>query len=317
MNWGEFGFGQPAWLLLLPVLLWWFRRKGGAGPVAAITHSSSGLLLALGKRRTGGPGRVLRCLRLVALVLVVSALARPRLPSGEAPDPGKGVDIMLVCDISRSMDTADFTRGAEKITRREALLGAISEFVDNRKNDRVGMIGFGKYAYLLSPLTTDGEWIKNVFRLVELKDATAIGDGILAGVDKLGDAPGRSRVIILVTDGLNNAGSNPIDAGEYARKKGVRIYALEIMDVRRIRSSGFDKSPLSQIATHTGGQYFQASDTGALMQIYRQIDRLEKHAFEESHHTLHDELHPWLVGLAGALLLFEWVAAQTFWRRLP
>ncbi len=320
MNWDQlmgFRFGHPWWLLLLPAVLWWFWRLGRTGETAAVTHSSTSLLARLGAPRTGRPGKILRVLRLVSLLIIVLALARPRIPTGEARDPNKGIDIMLVCDVSGSMDTRDFTQGTKKITRREALLAAISEFVDNRKNDRVGMIGFAKNVYLLSPMTTDANWIKSVFKLVELKGGTAIGDGLYAGVNKLEENPKRSKVIILVTDGLNNEGTNPMDAGEYARKKGVRVYALEIMDIRRIQASAYKKAPLSQIATSTGGQYFQASDTGALMQIYRQIDRMEKHEFESNRYMLFNEWFPWFLALAAALLVFEWIAAQTFWLRIP
>lgn len=319
MNWAEianFGFGQPWWLLLLPLLLWWHLRRR-AEAVPGIAHSSTSPLAHHAARARWRPATLLRCTRTIALALIVFALARPRVPSGDAPDPSKGIDIMLVCDVSKSMDTPDFSQGEKKITRREALLQAISEFVENRASDRIGMIGFALHTYLLSPLTTDGEWIKNVFRLVELKGGTAIGDGIYAGVSKLEENAGRSKVIVLVTDGLNNEGTNPFDAAEYAREKGIRIHALEIMDIRNIRAERATSAPLSQVAARTGGQYFQASDTDALLQIYRQIDRMEKKPFEGSRHTLYDEWWPWLVWTAFALLLFEAVAARTFWMRLP
>ena len=312
-----FGFGQPWWLLLLPALVWWFRHFGGSGPAAAITHSSTGLLVKLGKQPTGRPGRILRMLRFLAMALFIIALARPRLPQGERPDPNKGIDIMLVCDCSLSMDTKDFTIGSQKITRREALLKAISEFVDNRKNDRIGMVGFAPYTYLLSPLTTDGNWIKDVYKMVVLKGGTAIGDGIVAGVDKLEENPSRSKVMILVTDGLNNAGANPLDAADYAKKNGVRIYAVEILNLSRMWAAASGKSPLSIVATKTGGQYFQASDTGALLQIYRQIDRMETREFDNKRYMLYNELFLWLVVPGSLVLLFEWVAGNTFWMRLP
>ncbi len=320
MSWDqikEFGFGHPWWLLLLPVLWWWFRRLGQAGPSAAIAHSSTSLLARLSLPRKGSPGKILRGLRFIALALLIIALARPRVPTGEINDPNKGIDIMLVCDVSLSMDTRDFTLGSKKITRREALLEAISEFVDGRKSDRIGMIGFAKYTYLLSPMTTDANWIKNVFKLVELKNGTAVGDGIFAAVDKLEENDKRSKVIILVTDGINNQGRNPIDAGEYAKEKEVRIYALQIKDIQRVQSSGLEKNELNQIATNTGGQYFQASDTSALKQIYRQIDRMEKHEYDSRRFLLFNEWYPWVLGVAVVLLLFEWLAAQTFWSRLP
>ena len=318
MNLGQFSFGQPWWLLLLPVLFWWFWRKGKAAQSAAILHSTTGLLAQLGKPRKGTPGKILWGLRLLALTLLVLAMARPRVPEGEQENPNKGIDIMLACDISGSMDEKDFTLGTEKISRREALTRAISEFVDNRTSDRIGMVGFGQYTYLLSPLTTDGNWIKDVLKMVVLRmDGTAIGDGIIAGVEKLEENPVRSKVMILVTDGLNNKGNNPLVAAEFAKTKGVRIYALEIMDLRRIRGTGVEKSPLAQVAQKTGGQYFQASDTGSLMQIYRQIDRMEKREIEVNRHMLYHELFLWFVGLAAVLLLFEWIANHTFWLRVP
>lgn len=313
-----FGFGQPWWLLLLPVVVWWWWRRGKAGPSAAILHSTTSVLAGLGKPRKMTPGKVLSGLRLLSLVLLVLAMARPRVPEGMRQDPAKGIDIMLVCDISGSMDEKDFSVGAEKITRREALTRAISEFVDHRTNDRIGMIGFGKNTYLLSPLTTDANWIKDVFKLVQLRmDGTAIGDGIIAGVDKLEENPARSKVMILVTDGENNKGNNPVVAADYAKMKGVRIYALEIMNLARIRGAEVEKSPLAQVAQKTGGQYFQASDTGSLTQIYRQIDRMEKREIEVNRHMLYDEWFLWFVGAAALLLLFEWVAANTFWQRIP
>jgi Ca-activated chloride channel family protein len=123
--------------------------------------------------------------------------------------------------------------------------------------------------------------------------------------------------MILVTDGLNNAGNNPLVAADYAKEKNVRIYALEIMDIRRIRGSGVAKSPLAQVAQKTGGQYFQASDTGSLMQIYRQIDRMEKREIEVNRHMLYHELFLWFVTAGALILLFEWIAAHTFWLRVP
>jgi len=315
---GGFSFGQPWWLLLLPLVVWWLWRQGRSGKSAAILHSTTGLLAQIGKPRKGTPGKVLLGIRLLALTLLVLAMARPRVPEGLRQDPNKGIDIMLTCDISGSMDEKDFTVGTEKITRREALVRAISEFVDNRTNDRIGMVGFGMNTYLLSPLTTDGNWIKEVFKLVELRmDGTAIGDGIIAGVNKLEENPARSKVMILVTDGMNNKGNNPLVAAEFAKTKGVRIYALEIMDIRRIKGAGVEKSPLAQVAQKTGGQYFQASDTGSLIQIYRQIDRMEKREIEVNRHMLYQELFLWFVGAAALLLLFEWIAAHTFWLRVP
>ena len=313
-----FGFGQPWWLLLIPVLAWWFWRLGKNGPAAAITHSSTGLLASLGRPRHGGPGRVLRSLLFVSLALFILALARPRVPQGEQSDPDTGVEIVLAVDCSGSMGTEDFVLGAKKISRRDALLKAISEFVDGRGHDRIGMIGFAKDTYLLSPMTTDGNWIKDVFKLVTLKQTgTAIGDGLVTSVRMFDESHAPSKVIVLVTDGMNNSGCNPLDAAEYARKKGVRVYALEIVSIQGIKTSNAGASPLAQVATKTGGQYFQAANTEALVQIYQQIDRMEKRPFEQNKNMLYDELYLWAVIPGAILLLFELIAANTFWMRLP
>lgn len=313
----SFSFGQPLWLLLLPLLFFLLWRLGNRGSQAAVVHSFAGLIKQLGLAGKASPGRILRGLRVLALVVLIIAMAKPRLEEGSRDDPREGIDIMLVCDISASMDSRDFNVGPKKITRREALMLAISEFVDARVDDHIGMIGFAKDTYLLSPMTTDGEWIKNILGLIDLKGGTAIGDGIRAGTDALSENPDRSRVIILVTDGLNNAGESPLIAGAYAREHGVRIYALEIMSLMRVRASQALTSPLSEVATMTGGQYFQASDTEALLQIYRQIDQLETHEIEAKRHVLYQQLFPWLAAFAGLLLAGVIIAENTFWIRLP
>ncbi len=317
-RWMAFGFGHPFWLVLLPVLAWWFWKLGRSGPAAAVAHSSTGLLAALGAPRRGGPGRVLRSIQFAAAVLFVIALARPRVPQGEQDDPNTGVEIVLAVDCSGSMGTEDFVLGTKKISRRDALLKAISDFVDGRGQDRIGMIGFAKDTYLLSPMTTDGNWIKDVFGLVVLKQTgTAIGDGLVTAVNMFEGSEAASKVVILVTDGMNNSGSNPLDAADYAKKKGIRVYVLEIVTIRSIKTSNTAASPLAQVATKTGGQYFQAANTEALVQIYREIDRMEKRPFEQARNMLYDELYLWLVVPGFCLLLFERIAANTFWMRLP
>lgn len=317
MNGFPFGFGQPWWLLLLPLLAWLSWRVGKPGRKAALTHSSTSLLAQFAKPSAGRPGKFLVALRFLALALLILAMARPRVPQGHQDDPTKGIDIMLTCDVSGSMDAEDFSVGSRKITRREALIRAISEFVDARTNDRFGMVGFAANTYVLSPLTTDANWIKDVFKYIALKDGTAIGDGIITGVNKLEENSGRSKVMVLVTDGQNNTGTNPVDAADYAKQKGVRIYALEIMDLRAMRAASALKSPLAQVATKTGGQYFQASDTGSLLQIYRQIDRMERREIDDRRHTLYDELLLWFLIPGCVLLLFERIASSTFWLRVP
>jgi Ca-activated chloride channel family protein len=313
----HFSFGQPWWLLLLLPLIYWAWQFGEAGVGASLTHSSTALLTKLAKPRRLAPGRILWGLRFLALALLVLALARPRLPQGERKDPTKGIDIMLCLDCSGSMDQQDFTIGARKVSRREALVRAMSEFVDARKNDRFGMVGFAANTYILSPLTTDANWIKDVFKYVKLKDGTAIGDGIITGVNKLEENSGRSKVMVVVTDGENNTGANPVEAADYAKQKNIRVYTLQIVDLKNIRSASASKHPLAQVATKTGGQFFQASDTGSLLQIYHQIDRMEKREIEDQRFMLFHELFGWFLAAGALLLLLEFTAAHTFWHRAP
>ncbi|PTY01951.1 hypothetical protein DB346_10905 [Verrucomicrobia bacterium LW23] len=313
----EFSFGQPLWLLLIPVFVWWFRRFDGSGASGAVLHSSVGLLTRLGKPAIGGPGRIIHWLLFTSMVFFAIAMARPRLPAGELPDPSKGIDIMLTVDCSGSMDSPDMPQGTRKISRREALLIAISEFVDGRKNDRIGMMGFAQHTYLLSPLTTDPNWIKEVYKMVSLKGGTAIGDGIIAGVNKLEENPDRSKVMIVVTDGANNAGVNPLTAADYAKSKNIRIYALQIKPLAQISTRDSLGNPLAQVANKTGGQYFQASDTSALVQIYRQIDQMEKTEVPNKNYMLYTELYMWFMVPGLLVLFFTFVSSQTVWLRLP
>lgn len=316
--WTSFEFGHPLWLLTFPLIVWWFWKLGREAPTAGLVHSSTRLLASLGVPRRGGPAKILKSLMFLAMILLVLAMARPRIPQGQRSDPNTGVEIVLAVDCSGSMGTEDFQRGAQKISRRDALLDAISSFVDARVNDRIGMVGFAKDTYLLSPMTTDGHWIKEVFKMVVLKQTgTAIGEGIVAAVRLFSGSNAPSKVVILVTDGMNNSGCNPLDAADYAKNAGVRIYTLEILNLKAIKTKNAAASPLAQVAAKTGGQYFQASNSDSLVQIYRQIDAMEKRPFEHNKNMLYDELFQWVLVPAILLILGAWIASRTVWMRLP
>lgn len=313
-----FGFGQPWWLLLLglvPLFLWLYGRSGGQ--MAAIRYSAVGVLRQVGKgvrkARGGWPVR----LTVIALTLMTVAMARPRIEQGDSPDKKEGVDIVFCIDVSGSMDTKDFLHKGQQITRREALVMAINDFVDRRPNDRFGMIGFAGNTYLMSPMTLDGEWIKNVLKTIVTQGGTAIGEGMMSSIELLKEAKSTTRVMVVVTDGQNNAGVDPLKAAEAARAAGVRVHTIAITNLRSVGGDAAVKSLLGKIADRTGGMHFQAANLESIIDVYRQIDKLEKSKFEQRKYRLYDELYPPLLLAAFGLLLVAFVGSHTWWVRVP
>lgn len=313
-----FGFGQPWWLVLLvlvPVFAWLQGRSGGQA--AALRFPSVGLLRKMGSGVRTAPGGWPVRLVTLALALMILAMARPRMEQGESPDKREGVDIVFCVDISGSMDARDFLLKGQKISRREALVLAIEDFVDRRPNDRFGMIGFAGYTYLMSPMTMDGEWIKSVLKTIRTLGGTAIGDGILASLELLKEAKSKSKIIIVVTDGQNNAGIDPLKAADKAAAAGIRVHTIAITQLNQVGGEAAVKSLLGKVAEKTGGLYFQAANLENIIGVYRQIDKMEKSKFEQRKYKLFDELYPWFVLPAFALLLLGWIGGRTWWMRLP
>jgi len=313
-----FGFGQPAWLVLLllvPLVLWLEGRNGGTR--TAVRFSSVGILRKLGHGvRSAQGGWPLR-LTALALTLCILAMARPRIEQGESPDKREGVDIVFCIDISGSMDSKDFVNKGVKISRREALILAIEDFVDRRPNDRFGMIGFAANTYLMSPMTIDGEWIKNVLKVIRTLGGTAIGDGIVSSVELLKQAKSQSKIIVVVTDGQNNSGLDPLKAADIAKAAGIRVHTVAITQASQVGGEAAIKSLLGKVSDKTGGLYFQAANLENILGIYRQIDKMEKSRFEQRKFRVYDELYPWLVLPAFSLLLLALIGAHTWWVRLP
>jgi Ca-activated chloride channel family protein len=310
------GFGQPWWLLLLPLvpLVAWMYGKQGRAP--AVRYSGLGTLrgLALPPRRD--PGAWTRRFLLVALGLCVVGMARPRRDLGQSPDRREGVDLVFCVDMSGSMDRKDFPKGTEMISKREAVVTALSDFVDRRPNDRFGMVGFASDTYLLSPLTTDGEWIKAVLKQVRLKPRTAIGEGIVSSTRLLKDTEAKSKVIIVLSDGANNYGISPLEATDAAAAEGMRVYAVQFMRPTDVSVRKAD-SLMGQIAERGRGIFFQASNLDTMVSVFREIDKLEKSKFEQNRARLYDELYPWVVLAAFGMLLGGWVGGNTLWLKIP
>ncbi len=326
-------FAQPYLLLLLPlpflVLLFRWRRHKTLEPAAG--YSS---LALLGPVR-GGRSRfrtALPLLRTLGLLLLVVALARPRFGERQVEITSEGIDIVLALDCSGSMKAEDFQpHNRLYVAKQEA-----DKFIDGRKADRIGLVVFASNSYTQCPLTTDYDVLHKLIGEVDfgdIKDGTAIGMAIANGVNRMKDVPGKSKVLVLLTDGRNNAGSvDPITAAELAHSLRVRVYAIgvgttgeapypiddPVFGKRYVRlPADVDDATLNRIAEITGGKYFRATDADALDAIFRQIDQLEKTKVETREWVNYSEVGSYLALPVLLLLLAETLLGATWLRRLP
>lgn len=326
-------FHDPSLLLLLvliPAWLWRERRTAARGglkfsSVAGVTRSfwsRVGPVLLLGLRGT-------------ALALCVVALARPQVGRSESRLKTEGIDIVLVLDISGSMQAVDYERHGQRAARIDAVKDVVRDFVRARPNDRIGMVVFGTYPYVASPLTLDHDWLErnlDRIRVGLVEGNTAIGAGLGAGVNRLRDTNAKSKVIVLLTDGGENVRNPPaMEAAKAAKEFKVRVYTIgagsktgqpvPVADAQG-RLAGYtvsdlDEDLLKQIATETGGQYFRAADTTALRKTYEQIDKLEKREIETVKYQEWRELFAWFLMPGLGCLLVAVTLENTRLRRLP
>jgi Ca-activated chloride channel homolog len=307
------------WLFLaLPVMIGWYIYK--LKTQEAEIHYSS--FENLGKIKTSAKAYLRHLIfvsRLVAVSMIILVLARPQSRSSWKDVKTEGIDIVLSLDISYSMLAKDF-----KPNRLEAAKEVAKEFIDVRTNDRIGLVIFGGEAFTQCPLTTDHNVIKNLFEGVNagmLAQGTAIGLGIADAVARVKDSKAKSKVVILLSDGVNNAGEiAPVTAGEIAKTFGVRIYTIGVGTMGKaltpvaIYSNGqmqydyidveIDEKTMSKIAEETGGKYFRATDKESLRGVYKEIDKLEKTIIsEKSFSNKAEHFFPFALIAAIALLL--------------
>jgi Ca-activated chloride channel family protein len=275
-------------------------------------------------------------LRLLVGALLIVGLARPQLGQGHTEVQASGVDLMLALDVSGSMEALDFNLDNQPASRVEVVKSVVAKFIEARPNDRIGMVAFAGAPYLVSPLTLDHDWLKQNLERVKVglvEDSTAIGSAITTCVNRLRDQPSKSKVIVLLTDGMNNAGKvSPQTAAEAARAMGVKVYTIaagsqgeapvpvkdELGNQRIVMAKvDVDEEALKKIADETGGKFFRATDTDSLKKIYASIDRMEK----TTHHVKKFESYHELFALAavpGLLLMGLTLGLeQTRFRRLP
>jgi len=336
-NWlSEFSFAHP-WLLLLllgiPVLAW---LKGKFGGTAAVTFSTTSMLAEIGSRQRNRAGAFLAGLSYLALALFIIALARPQLGRVTTRVQATGVDIMLVIDVSRSMLAEDFTIGNSRANRIDTVKLVTEQFIRQRPNDRIGIVAFAGRPFLVSPLTLVHErLIQNLelLRIGLVEDGTAIGSAIASAANRLKDKEAKTKLIVLLTDGDNNAGKvQPLTAAEAAKALGIRIYTIGAgtegeapfpipnsfgRTIYRNVTVKFDEKILGEIATITNGQYFRATDTDSLLKIFSEIDKMEKTKIEVERTAQYRDLFQYVLIPGIACLLLEILLSQTIWRRLP
>jgi Ca-activated chloride channel family protein len=331
--WGpNITFANPSVLLLLllvPVLIFWYLRRNKAvttdlrfSTVRAFTHVKPTF-----RERTRHLPFILR---MVAVALLIVALARPQSRSQGENIYSEGIDIAMLLDISGSMLAEDF-----QPNRIQAAKEVAQSFVDGRKNDRIGLVIFSGQSFTQCPMTLDYRVLKNLLRQVKpgmVEDGTAIGMAIAQGVNRLKDSKAKSKVMILLTDGVNNRGEiDPITAAQISQTFGIRIYTIGVgtvgeapypvptsLGVRyQMIPVDVDEKALQKIADLTGGKFFRATNNQALRQIYNEIDKLEKTRIEVKSYRSVSEL---FYGWAGFSLLFGTLGValgNTYWRKIP
>src|SRR5467141_2774917 len=336
-------FARP-WLLLLllaiPLLAW---LRGKRGPAAALTYSSTASLRAIGKQSAARAGKILRTLLLASLAIFVVGLARPQLGKSLTQVEASGIDIMLVLDVSGSMLTKDFTSGGEEATRVDAIREVTRKFIEGRPNDRIGIIAFAGRPYVVSPMTLDHDWLlQNLdrVRIGLVQDGTAIGSAMAAAANRLNDKRSKSRALVLLTDGENNAGKIPPNtAAEAVKALKIHRYAIgagtngmalapvytqrgpvtdptgEILYQRQLVE--FNEAGLKEVAKIADGQFYRAPDAKSLEAIYRDIDKMEKSTVSVKKYQQYRDLFPLCIMGGCGLLLGQVLLSQTIWKKLP
>ena len=321
-------------LLLLPILAW---LKGQRGLPPAFIYSSVQLVRAMQNIHRARFGGFLGSLRWLALALLIVALAQPRFAKSTTEVKASGVDIVVALDMSGSMISEDFEVRGERVNRFNMARSVLKNFIDKRPNDRIGLVVFATQAYIATPLSLDHEFLQENLDRLEIgaieQNSTAIGDGLGTAVNRLRDLKAKSKIVILATDGQNNSGKlDPLLAAEAAAAVKVKVYTVGIGEQGTAPMPVFmggqkvgyqnvpvdvDETTLQKIADKTGGKYYRADNAEKFQQIYNEIDKLEKTEASVKKYTQFTELFPWFVAAGLAILLLEFVLAQTTFRRLP
>ncbi|MFM2395391.1 MAG: hypothetical protein RLZZ546_3374 [Bacteroidota bacterium] len=318
-------------LLLIPFLIagWYFIYKLEKKNPVKLRYSylSKGNEYSNWKTKYYFVPEILKLLSLIALII---GLARPRVPAINESVKGKGIDIVIALDLSLSMLTQDFTPNRLETSKKLSI-----EFVNNRISDRIGLVVFSGESFTQCPLTVDHEILKQFISQQQagyLADGTAIGMGLATAVNRMKESKANSRVVILMTDGVNNSGYiNPLEAGNIAAQLGIKVYCIGIGSdeyalgpvginmsgnvVMNYTKSEIDEKLLTDIAEKTGGKYFRAKNENEFQRIYKNIDSLEKSEIETAVLKKYDEWYRIPVALSLICLLISFLLSNTIFRR--
>lgn len=328
-------------LLCLPVLWWPSRRRART---TAVRYSAVQDLLSLPPSPMQRLRRLLPVLRALALLLCLLALARPQRGLEATKVYSEGIAIVIAVDISGSMAALDLQTEGKQGSRLDAVKHTFRAFVQGggelkgREGDLIGMVTFARYPDSVCPLTLDHDTLLTLLDQTEIvtlpeEDGTAIGEAIALGLERFKDSTAKSRVLLVLTDGVNNAGeTEPLQAAQIAKALGVKIYTIgagsrgvAMVPVRSAQGQTvlqrmqvfIDEPMLTDIATTTGGQYFRAVDGAALQAIYAEINRLEKTTNVVEHYQQYAELFPWFLLPGLGCLVLEIVLVTTRFRKIP
>jgi Ca-activated chloride channel homolog len=329
-------FLQPQWLwllTLLPLALLWRGRRGA---VAAVQYSNVSLARQVARETRSRPGRWVWSLPILAGGLMVVGLARPQFGHGRTEVQASGIDIVLALDVSGSMQALDFKLHGQPANRIDVVKSVVAKFIEDRPNDRIGLVAFAGAPYLVSPLTLDHAWLQQNLDRVQtggVEDGTAIGSAIATSVNRLRGTPAKSKIVVLLTDGMNNSGKiSPAAAAEAAKALGVKVYTIaagvrgeapvpvkdNFGNTQLVMAKvDVDEETLQKIAAETGGKFYRATDTDSLKEIYAEINRLEKTTQTVRKFERHQELFAWALLPALGVLGFAVGLEQTRNRRLP
>lgn len=326
----SFAYPWVLWfLIIIPLMLFWHYFKGRKRQLG-INYSSFKLLESIPSNWKEKIKDAPIFFRAAGLAFMIIALARPQTFSSGENIFAEGIDISLVLDISGSMLAEDL-----RPNRLDAAKKVIDDFIEGRVSDRIGLVVFSRFAFTQCPLTVDYNVLRNLLGDIKsgmIEDGTAIGNALANGVNRLKDSEAKSKIIILLTDGVNNSGEvDPLTAVEIAKNYGIRIYTIGVgsrgeapypvqtpFGIRyQMVPVEIDEALLKKIAESTGGQYFRATDNRTLKDIYNKIDKLEKTKVEVTSYQSAAELYYGWLEIGLLLIFIELLLSKTILRRLP
>jgi Ca-activated chloride channel family protein len=328
-----FRFENPLAFALLGLIPLIALLKGRRGQQGAVSFSSLHILRRLGPVAKSSAGRWRFALLFLTIAGIATALARPQSVRSTETITESGIELIVTIDVSRSMlvDEEGFTIGGRRVNRLQAAKKVMRDFISGRETDRIGIVAFAGRPYLVSPITLDRDWLEESMQRIQIglvEDGTAIGSALAASAKRLDKRPSKSKVIVLLTDGVNNAGQlSPVIAAKMAKTLGIKIYTIAVgrkgdyiiptpQGPQKLVQE-FDEETLREIARIGDGAYFKAEDTDALEGVFAEIDKLEK---TEVHRKVTVHSREWFhipASVALVLGLLSVVGGETFWRRFP